>query len=317
MAGRGTDIRLGSDTKIAELGGLLVIGTNRHETRRVDDQLRGRAGRQGEPGATRFFLSLEDGLFERYGVRDFLPEPYRLGPDLRSGPDPEDDLESPIDDAVVRKEIARAQSIIEGQNSRIRRSLRKFSLIVEYDRRFLRELRDEALASGALPAAVESALASGGRRPARAGGVRSRRDDIIAGRDDIIAGRDDTGLPRAARPDVGRSPRRDRRLQEGMGLQRIAGKDPGIEYVGVVGDAFDAAIRGLESSAIEDCRAILAGAEAEAVPRAPDRPSSTWTYVVEDDLGLDVDLGLVFETSVQAMGPLAPLLSFAIAPPPD
>jgi len=72
MAGRGTDIVLGGGdaalrARVASLGGLYVIGTNRHESRRVDDQLRGRAGRQGDPGSSRFFISLEDDLISRYG----------------------------------------------------------------------------------------------------------------------------------------------------------------------------------------------------------------------------------------------------------
>jgi preprotein translocase subunit SecA len=66
MAGRGTDIKLGSG--VVELGGLYVIGTERHESRRVDNQLRGRSGRQGDPGITRFFISLEDTLFRRFAV---------------------------------------------------------------------------------------------------------------------------------------------------------------------------------------------------------------------------------------------------------
>jgi preprotein translocase subunit SecA len=65
MAGRGTDIKLGPGVK--ELGGLFVIGTNRHESRRVDNQLCGRSGRQGDPGMTRFFISTEDPLFKRFG----------------------------------------------------------------------------------------------------------------------------------------------------------------------------------------------------------------------------------------------------------
>jgi preprotein translocase subunit SecA len=68
MAGRGTDIRLGAG--VAELGGLYVIGTNKHESRRIDNQLRGRAGRQGDPGLSRFFISLEDDLMVRYGIID-------------------------------------------------------------------------------------------------------------------------------------------------------------------------------------------------------------------------------------------------------
>ena len=66
MAGRGTDIQLGDG--VAELGGLYVIGTNRHESRRIDNQLRGRAGRQGDPGCSRFFVSYEDDLLVKYGI---------------------------------------------------------------------------------------------------------------------------------------------------------------------------------------------------------------------------------------------------------
>ena len=76
MAGRGTDIRLGAG--VVELGGLYVIGTNKHESRRIDNQLRGRAGRQGDPGSSRFFISLEDDLVVRYGELD---ERYRTDPD--------------------------------------------------------------------------------------------------------------------------------------------------------------------------------------------------------------------------------------------
>jgi preprotein translocase subunit SecA len=76
MAGRGTDIRLGDG--VAELGGLYVIGTNKHESRRIDNQLRGRAGRQGDPGVSRFFVSLEDDLLTRYGALD---QRYRNDPD--------------------------------------------------------------------------------------------------------------------------------------------------------------------------------------------------------------------------------------------
>ena len=82
MAGRGTDIKLGGDPPderepVVARGGLYVIGTNRHESRRIDDQLRGRAGRQGDPGQSRFFISLEDDLMERYGIGDLLPQRYR------------------------------------------------------------------------------------------------------------------------------------------------------------------------------------------------------------------------------------------------
>ena len=169
MAGRGIDIRLaGPDgalrhpeehERLLALGGLAVIGTGRHESRRVDDQLRGRAGRQGEPGVTRFFVSLEDPLFERYGVREFLPRGL-----LRTGNAREADAQGPIADPRVSREIERAQSIIEARNHSIRRTLRKYSLLVELDRRALRKQRDDALVNGRLPAAAEEACA--GSEPA-------------------------------------------------------------------------------------------------------------------------------------------------------
>ena len=83
MAGRGTDIKLGGPheeehDRVVALGGLYVIGTNRHESLRIDSQLRGRAGRQGDPGSSRFFISLEDDIFERYGLTRRLFSRYRL-----------------------------------------------------------------------------------------------------------------------------------------------------------------------------------------------------------------------------------------------
>ena len=82
MAGRGVDIRLGGAREeradaVRALGGLFVLGTNRHEARRIDDQLRGRAGRQGDPGESRFFVSPEDDLFVKHGAADSLPRSLR------------------------------------------------------------------------------------------------------------------------------------------------------------------------------------------------------------------------------------------------
>ena len=126
MAGRGTDIRLGGadasqHDAVAALGGLLVIGTSRHESRRVDRQLRGRAARQGDPGETRFFVSLEDDLLVRHGGLERLL-PAALVPARQ-----EDALESP----VVRREIARAQRVIEGQHWDVRRTLARYAAVVE------------------------------------------------------------------------------------------------------------------------------------------------------------------------------------------
>src|SRR6185436_1711803 len=105
MAGRGTDVRLGGErefdrAQVAALGGLYVIGTNRHESCRVDLQLRGRAGRQGDPGESRFFVSLEDDLLVRYGIPGVVPARF-----LQKA-------EVPLENPVVMREVSRAQRII-------------------------------------------------------------------------------------------------------------------------------------------------------------------------------------------------------------
>lgn len=139
MAGRGTDIRLGGDhqrdrQRVVALGGLYVIGTNRHESRRIDDQLRGRAGRQGDPGSSRFFISLEDDLIQRYGIHKLIPPRHR----------PQKQID-PIDDPVVGHEIARAQRIIEGQTFDIRRTLWRYSSLIEQQRRAVHQRRQDIL----------------------------------------------------------------------------------------------------------------------------------------------------------------------------
>jgi len=128
MAGRGTDIPVGGAPpqhrdEILALGGLYVIGTNRHESRRIDYQLRGRAGRQGEAGTSRFFISLEDDLMERFGIREAL-----------QGNMPEGEA------------IEHVQRIIEGQNLEIRQTLRKYEQIIEQQRKIIQAMRSEVLA---------------------------------------------------------------------------------------------------------------------------------------------------------------------------
>jgi preprotein translocase subunit SecA len=127
MAGRGTDIPLGGEQVVA-LGGLHVIGTNRHESRRIDHQLRGRAGRQGDPGSSRFFISTQDDLLSRYGVAQYLS--YE----------------------EVADAIETVQSIIEDENLQIRQMLWKYEILLEQHRRIARAQRDELLESGATAA---------------------------------------------------------------------------------------------------------------------------------------------------------------------
>ncbi|MGO9113823.1 MAG: accessory Sec system translocase SecA2 [Thermoguttaceae bacterium] len=153
MAGRGTDIKLGGDPPrerepVVALGGLYVIGTNRHESRRIDDQLRGRAGRQGDPGQSRFFISLEDDLMERYGLRDLLPSHYR---GLRQ--------HQPLEDPAVTHAIARSQRFIEGQTFEIRRTLWRYASFVEEQRKIVHRRRQAILLDEVSPSLLANRAA--------------------------------------------------------------------------------------------------------------------------------------------------------------
>jgi preprotein translocase subunit SecA len=135
MAGRGTDIVLGEG--IAKLGGLHVIGTERHESRRIDNQLRGRSGRQGDPGSSRFFLSLEDDLMRLFGSDKISGIMEKLGM--------EEDV--PIEHPLVTKSIESAQKKVEGRNFEIRKQLLDFDNEMEYQREVIYEQRRMVLES--------------------------------------------------------------------------------------------------------------------------------------------------------------------------
>ncbi|MBE3036024.1 MAG: preprotein translocase subunit SecA, partial [Candidatus Atribacteria bacterium] len=135
MAGRGTDIVLGEG--IAKLGGLHVVGTERHEARRIDNQLRGRSGRQGDPGSSRFFLSLEDDLMRLFGSDRISGIMEKLGM--------EEDI--PIEHPLVTRSIESAQKKVEGRNFEIRKQLLDFDNEMEYQRKVIYEQRRMVLES--------------------------------------------------------------------------------------------------------------------------------------------------------------------------
>lgn len=135
MAGRGVDIRLGGGSPaqaeaVAKLGGLYVMGTHVHESVRIDNQLRGRSGRQGDPGASVFFISLEDELMLRFGIDKVIPPAYR---DLK-----QDDA---LEESVLRSKIMHIQRVMMGQNFDIQQELNRYSDLVEEQRRILYEER--------------------------------------------------------------------------------------------------------------------------------------------------------------------------------
>ena len=133
MAGRGTDIVLGEG--IPELGGLHILGTERHESRRIDNQLRGRSGRQGDMGSSRFYLSLEDDLLRIFGSDKISPLMARLG--MEDG--------QPIEHAMVSKAVANAQKKVEAHNFDIRKHLLEYDDVMNRQREVLYTLRREII----------------------------------------------------------------------------------------------------------------------------------------------------------------------------
>ena len=138
MAGRGTDITLGEG--VPELGGLAILGTERHESRRIDNQLRGRSGRQGDPGSSQFFLSLEDDLMRIFGADNITGIMDKLGME-------EDE---PIEHSLITKSIERAQKKVEDHNYNIRKYVLEYDDVMNQQREVLYEQRRRILRNESL-----------------------------------------------------------------------------------------------------------------------------------------------------------------------
>lgn len=148
MAGRGTDIKLGEG--VAELGGLFVLGTERHESRRIDNQLRGRSGRQGDPGMSLFYLSLEDPLMRRFGSDNMSKMMERLGMEE----------DQPIESRIITKAVEQAQKRVEGNNFDARKQLLQYDDVMREQRDVIYEQRNEVLESENLRPIVEHMIES-------------------------------------------------------------------------------------------------------------------------------------------------------------
>ncbi|MFY4775042.1 preprotein translocase subunit SecA [Metabacillus sp. RGM 3146] len=148
MAGRGTDIKLGEG--VIELGGLAVIGTERHESRRIDNQLRGRSGRQGDPGITQFYLSMEDELMRRFGSENMMNMMDRLGMDDTQ----------PIQSKIVSRAVESAQKRVEGNNFDARKQLLQYDDVLRQQREVIYKQRAEVIESENLREIVEAMITS-------------------------------------------------------------------------------------------------------------------------------------------------------------
>jgi preprotein translocase subunit SecA len=266
MAGRGVDIRLGGSDqadydRVAELGGLYVMGSGRHESRRVDNQLRGRAGRQGDPGASVFFVSIEDELIQRH-ARDEIP------------PHPQVKADGRLDDEQVTFAVEHAQRVAEGVNHEIHRNTWRYSVLIEQQRQDIAELRERLLTTNAAA------------------------DLLIDRCEEKTEGLDDETLNRVARQialyhlDRGWTEHLAELadVREGVHLRALGRLDPLDEFHRAAVPAYNALI-----PAIED--ATVATFEETDIDEGwqPDdsklvRPSATWTYLVHDNpFGSELD----------------------------
>ncbi|MCI3195662.1 preprotein translocase subunit SecA [Bacillus sp. HU-1818] len=148
MAGRGTDIKLGEGVK--ELGGLAVVGTERHESRRIDNQLRGRSGRQGDPGITQFYLSMEDELMRRFGAERTMAMLDRFGMDDST----------PIQSKMVSRAVESSQKRVEGNNFDSRKQLLQYDDVLRQQREVIYKQRFEVIDSENLRDIVENMIKS-------------------------------------------------------------------------------------------------------------------------------------------------------------
>jgi len=271
MAGRGTDIRLGGASRgghqdnvqrrdqVAELGGLYVIGTGRHITSRLDHQLRGRSGRQGDPGGSVFFISMQDELIASYGRQ--APPGGEVQPDGR------------IVDARADWLVGHAQRVAEGVHLEIHRNTWRYSKLIEDQRQIVLDHRDQVLRTG------EALEALAGRCPDRFAELSAALDqDVLAGAARQIAL---YHLDRGWADYIARMAD----IREGIHLRSLGrGLNPldqfHAEAVRLFGPMLDeVAARSAETFATVPITSD--GADLAAVGLK--RPTTTWTYLVQDD----------------------------------
>ena len=166
MAGRGTDIKLGEG--VAALGGLCVLGTERHESRRIDNQLRGRSGRQGDPGFSRFYISFDDELMRRF-VPDNLREQFKvqLGDDH-------------LENKMLQNVVTNAQKQIEGKNFDIRKNLLDYDDVLAKQRQIIYNRRDAIMLAGDIEDLIHSFFVDAGKNLAKRATIAGRDEGLIS-----------------------------------------------------------------------------------------------------------------------------------------
>jgi len=280
MAGRGTDIRLGGHggdrDQIAALGGLYVIGTGRHASSRLDRQLRGRSGRQGDPGSSAFFISLEDELITSYAPDTAAPRD--VAPDGR------------VRDARADAAVAHAQRVADGVHLEIHRNTFRYNKLIEDQRQVVLSHRDRLLRGDAALRALA------GRCPERYAELAAIVDaDVLAGaaRTIVLAHLDRGWADHlAVLADI----------REGIHLRALGqgpnpfgmSLDPLAEFHAEAVKLFASLLDQVQDRSAETFRtAAITGAGIDLDAAGLKRPTATWTYVVRDNpFGTPLDRAL-------------------------
>ncbi|MFV2018220.1 accessory Sec system translocase SecA2 [Micromonospora sp. LOL_023] len=266
MAGRGVDIRLGGSDQadrdqVAELGGLLVIGSGRHDSRRVDNQLRGRAGRQGDPGGSMFFVSLEDDLVVRHAP-DAIPPSPKMTPD------------GIVQDDQVDFAIEYAQRIAEGVDYEIHRNTWRYSVVIEQQRKALAERRERLLTTEI------AALMLMERLPDR---CAEMDEDLLsrAARTIALYHLDRLWAEHLAELSE---------VREGVHLRALGRLDPLDEFHRSAVPAFNQLIPEIEARTVATFTETEFDEDWQPDDAQLVRPSATWTYLVHDNpFGSELD----------------------------
>jgi len=278
MAGRGTDILLGGPggqerDAVIRAGGLYVIGTNRHESLRVDRQLRGRAGRQGDIGQSRFFISLEDELMVQYKLKDVLPRRFREGTEKkregwagrllnfnRPARDSQAARPAHIRDTRIHLFINHIQEVIEDQASEMRRTLLLYSGLLEKQRQLIQEERQTILLE---PAYLSELLSLHGENVPE----EKLRALALFQYDKLWAEHLD----------------RLQQVRDSIHLVRFGGQKPLLEFQRIADRQFQSLCERIDETIPEKAALLLANPAQELSELGFRRPSSTWTYVVNDN----------------------------------
>ncbi len=266
MAGRGVDIRLGGSDqrdrdRVAELGGLYVIGSGRHDSRRVDDQLRGRAGRQGDPGRSVFYVSLEDNLVVRHAP-DAIP------------PSPQMNADGLVTDEQVDFAVEHAQRVAEGVNHEIHRNTWRYSVVIEQQRKALAERRERLLTT---EVAAQLLLE---RFPDR---TEKMDEEVLsrAARSIALYHLDRLWAEHLAELSE---------VREGVHLRALGRLDPLDEFHRAAVPAFNALVPEIEARTVATFEEAEVDDEWQPDESALVRPSATWTYLVHDNpFGSELD----------------------------